>query len=81
MRKENAFRKVCYVVVNLRERREFLKAGKSGRNNTNVCIPRKAEYITIAVTIAKRIHLFPFRTQKLSSFTPKVLTVNRWEDR
>ena len=38
-------------------------------------------YITIAVMMAKRIHLFPFRTQKLSSFTPKVLAVNRWEDR
>ena len=41
----------------------------------------KACYIAIAVAMAKRIHLFPFRTQKLSSFTPKVLTVNRWEDR
>ena len=30
-------------------------------------------YITIAVTIASRIHLFSFRTQKLSSITPKVL--------
>ena len=29
--------------------------------------------ITIAVMMAKRIHLYPFRTQKLSSFTPKVL--------
>ena len=37
--------------------------------------------ITIAVMMAKRIHLFPFRTQKLSSFTPKVLAVNRREDR
>ena len=30
-------------------------------------------YITIAVTIASRIHLFSFRTQKLSSAAPKVL--------
>ena len=28
---------------------------------------------TIAVTIAERIHLFSYRTQKLSSLTPKVL--------
>ncbi len=27
----------------------------------------------MAVTIAERIHLYPFRTQKLSSLTPKVL--------
>lgn len=33
----------------------------------------KAGYITIAVTIAERIHLFSYRTQKLSSLTPKVL--------
>ena len=30
-------------------------------------------YITIPVTIATRIHLFPYRTQKLSSFTPDVV--------
>ena len=30
-------------------------------------------YITIAVTMASRIHLFSFRTQKLSSPAPKVL--------
>ena len=42
---------------------------------------RKRRYITIAVMMAKRIHLFPFRTQKLSSFTPKVLVDNYWEDR
>ena len=33
----------------------------------------KACYITIAVTIALRIHLFSFRTQKLSSIALKVL--------
>ena len=27
----------------------------------------------MAVTIAERIHLFPYRTQKLSSLTPMVL--------
>ena len=37
--------------------------------------------ITIAVMMAKRIHLYPFRTQKLSSFTPKVLAENCREDR
>ena len=30
--------------------------------------------ITIAVIMAERIHLFPFRTQKLSFLTPKVLS-------
>ena len=67
--KEKAFRKVCYVVVSLLTKRPTYMYREI------------AEYITIAVTMAKRIHLFPFRTQKLSSFTPKVLTVNRWEDR
>ena len=37
--------------------------------------------ITIAVMMAKRIHLYPFRTQKLSSFTPKVLAGYCREDR
>ena len=35
----------------------------------------------MAVTIAERIHLFPFRTQKLSSLTPKVLGLTTREDR
>ena len=65
--------KDCYVVVNLLEgdllKKYMYVAGKVMR------------YITIAVMMAKRIHLYPFRTQKLSSLTPKVLTVNRWEDR
>ena len=30
-------------------------------------------YITIVVIIAERFHLFPYRTQKLSFLTPKVL--------
>ena len=34
---------------------------------------RERRYIAIAVTIAERIHLFSYRTQKLSSLTPKVL--------
>ena len=38
-------------------------------------------YIAIAVMMAKRTHLFPFRTQKLSSFTPKVLVGYYREDR
>ncbi len=28
---------------------------------------------TLPVTIARRIHLFPYRTQKLSSFTSMIL--------
>ena len=31
--------------------------------------------------MAERIHLFPFRTQKLSFLTPKVLALKRREDR
>ena len=31
--------------------------------------------------MAERIHLFPYRTQKLSFLTPKVLALKRWEDR
>ena len=34
---------------------------------------RKVWYITIVVIIAERFHLFPYRTQKLSFLTPKVL--------
>ena len=63
---------ICYVVVNLLRRllnKYIYRCESNGR------------YITIAVMMAKRIHLFPFRTQKLSSFTPKVLAVNRREDR
>ena len=44
-------------------------------------LPEKVMDITIAVMMAKRSHLFPFRTQKLSSFTPKVLADNCREDR
>ena len=35
----------------------------------------------MAVTIAERIHLFPYRTQKLSSLAPKVLGLTAREDR
>ena len=44
-------------------------------------LPEKVIDITIAVMMAKRSHLFPFRTQKLSSFTPKVLAGYCREDR
>ena len=62
--------KFCYVVVSLLRLKKYVYVAVETQR-----------YITIAVMMAKRIHLFPFRTQKLSSFTPKVLTVNRWEDR
>ena len=39
----------------------------------NKYIARGSGYITIAVAIAERIHLFSYRTQKLSSLAPKVL--------
>ena len=55
---------------------KFVYVGARGAEPKNL-----RRYITIAVMMAKRIHLFPFRTQKLSSFTPKVLAVNRREDR
>ena len=61
--------KNCYVVVSLLTK------------NKRCMYTAKAEYITIAVMMAKRIHLFPFRTQKLSSFTPKVLAGYCREDR
>ena len=38
-------------------------------------------YITIPVAIARRIHLFPFRTQKLSSVTPDVVGYNAPQDK
>ena len=38
-------------------------------------------YIAIPVAIARRIHLFPFRTQKLSSVTPDVVGYNAPQDK
>ena len=46
-----------------------------------IYVTEKVIDIAIAVMMAKRIHLFPFRTQKLSSFTPKVLVGYYREDR
>ena len=56
---------------------------KGGEKNVgkSILFAGKAIDITIAVMMAKRIHLFPYRTQKLSSFTPKVLAENCREDR
>ena len=62
----------CYVVVNLLKK--IIKY-------VYVDVLKRRRYIAIAVMMAKRIHLFPFRTQKLSSFTPKVLAENCREDR
>ena len=45
---------------------------QSSLNNVSI-YPAKSCYIAIVVTIALRIHLFSFRTQKLSSAAPKVL--------
>ena len=53
----------------------------AGRKSAEMYIPRASGYIAIAVTIAERIHLFSYRTQKLSSLTPKVLEVTLREDR
>ena len=83
--RKNSFEN-CYVVVNLlRERRlrAFLKtSGKEWkRTYKRSMYTQRCEYITIAVMMAKRFHLFPFRTQKLSSFTPKVLVGYYREDR
>ena len=63
--------KDCYVVVSLLRKIELQKY---------ICTRDRVD-ITIAVMMAKRSHLFPFRTQKLSSFTPKVLAENCREDR
>ena len=52
------------------ERQQSAAAGNCGKNSM---YSAKAGYIAIAVTIAERIHLFSYRTQKLSSLTPKVL--------
>ena len=42
--------------------------------NVNIILVRHGSVEkTNVVIIAKRIHLFPFRTQKLSSITPKVV--------
>ena len=60
--------------------RRSLGKGVRGTETKSICVA-KAVYITIAVMMAKRFHLFPFRTQKLSSFTPKVLVGYYREDR
>ena len=58
------------------------KGERKENEKIRICRREKARrYITIAVMMAKRIHLFPFRTQKLSSFTPKVLVGYYREDR
>ena len=59
---------------------EIARSG-AGRESAEMYIPRASGYIAIAVTIAERIHLFSYRTQKLSSLTPKVLEVTLREDR
>ena len=44
------------------------------------CLLVSHEYIKeIQVTMARRFHLFPFRTEKLSFVTPMVL--RKWESR
>ena len=45
----------------------------AGKRHNRVYRLRERRYIAIAVTIAERSHLFSYRTQKLSSLTPKVL--------
>ena len=58
------------------------KGERKENEKIRICRREKARrYIAIAVMMAKRIHLFPFRTQKLSSFTPKVLVGYYREDR
>ena len=57
-----------------------MEKGEEERTKKSIYSARALD-ITIAVMMAKRIHLFPFRTQKLSSFTPKVLVDNYREDR
>ena len=58
-----------YAVVNLQWRfKDYLKC---------ILSTWKSCYISIAVTIALRSHLFSFRTQKLSSIAPKVLSWQR----
>ena len=43
------------------------------KNIIRICLTVMVWYITIVVIIAERFHLFPYRTQKLSFLTPKVL--------
>ena len=88
MRKRKVFRTNCYVVVNLLgkrrlKNRSYILVQRRRRTSKKLVyvVAEKRRYITIAVMMAKRFHLFPFRTQKLSSFTPKVLAGYCWEDR
>ena len=89
--KKDCRKTICYVVVNVPKKgRLTVTEGKTLRKlsederscgKTSIYVRVKRVYITIAVMMAKRSHLFPFRTQKLSSFTPKVLAGYCWEDR
>ena len=56
------------------DRERFRKARHGRRNADNLYVwSLRALYIAIAVIMAERTHLFPFRTQKLSFLAPKVL--------
>ena len=62
---------LCFVYLNTLYRLFHLAAKVVEKNGKN----GKTYFdITIAVIMAERIHLFPFRTQKLSFLTPKVLS-------
>ena len=64
-----------------RSKNRLEKGGEKNVRKSIYVAGKPAIDITIAVMMAKRSHLFPFRTQKLSSFTPKVLAGYCWEDR
>ena len=70
------FREI-YAVVNL----PWESGGEKGVRKV---IPKgtiysgRARIYTIAVTLAVRFHLFPYRTQKLSSLAPKILNWRRF---
>ena len=56
------------------DRERFRKVRHGRRNADNLYVwSLRALYIAIAVIMAERTHLFPFRTQKLSFLAPKVL--------
>ena len=63
-----------------KKKRYFLRREKAGRLKETHTQVTPSEY-TIVVTIAERIHLFPFRTQKLSFLTPKVVPLTGRKDR
>ena len=64
-----------YVSVNIAYCGNRIAYVLQGKNTTQLVTLHMFVFVTqiLSVTIARRIHLFPYRTQKLSSLTSMIL--------